>query len=79
MFYLFYLFYYPFPPIIRKIPNKEVTVSLDYDFSQAKTMSAEETLAFLIETVRLNNHWEISYEEYKKAITSKPTKTESDS
>ena len=66
-------------PIIRKIPNKEVTVSLDYDFSQAKTMSAEDTLAFLIETVRLNNHWEISYEEYKKAITSKPTKTESDS
>ncbi|HEL0610868.1 TPA: hypothetical protein TVE67_001202 [Streptococcus equi subsp. zooepidemicus] len=57
-------------PIQRKIPNKEVIVSLDYDFSTAKEMSSEDLLEFLIETVRLNNHWEISYQDSKKAITT---------
>lgn len=57
------------PPIQRKVPNKKVIVSLDYDFSTAKEMNSEDLLEFLIETVRLNNHWEISYQESKKAIT----------
>lgn len=41
-------------------------------------MGSKDLLKFLIETVRLNNRWEISYEESKKAITSKPTKAESE-
>lgn len=65
-------------PIRRKIPHKDITVSLDYDFSTAKEMGSKDLLKFLIETVRLNNRWEISYEESKKAITSKPTKAESE-
>lgn len=56
-------------PIQRKVPNKEVIVSLDYDFSTAIEMNSEDLVEFLIETVRLNNRWEISYLDIKKAIT----------
>lgn len=32
-------------------------------------MNSEDLVEFLIETVRLNNRWEISYLDIKKAIT----------
>ena len=56
-------------PVIHQIPNHENKIALDYDFSRAEEMNYEDLLIFIVETIRLNNQWSISYEECKKSIS----------
>lgn len=60
-------------PVIHQIPNHENKIALDYDFSRAEEMNYEDLLIFIVETIRLNNQWSISYEECKKTITENST------
>ena len=60
-------------PVIHQIPNHDNKIALDYDFSRAEEMNYEDLLIFIVETIRLNNQWSISYEECKKTITENST------